>query len=395
METTTGTPSGADAGTTEVVSATRAAADAGDVSTFLDADRAARVGKPFEKVERTKAVDAKAPAVSGKGGAPAKGPSAADRDADARLVARIRESVDTATADLRRKLDDAERRLSSTERKPEPVKPAAAAEPKKGSTEYQRFLAMPDAPKAEEFDSIVEHAAAMSVFINDTKHAEREQARAAGDRKMSRLKADVERVKTFSGRIEAFKQKSPDFSAKLSPEVKAMHGIGRLHEINAQRGYAWDQQKGAFVPDGSRTPTEPAINMGVEHAIAEEIYDSEAPAEIAVYLSEHPDELRALKACGPNQLSKAFGRLEQKVLASGGDGTSTTTADKPATPADLRERAAAVVDRSVSKSAPPATTFGKAGSGVDPFKAAIESGDVGMFLELDRVAMAEKRGLRP
>lgn len=380
METiTTGTPSGADAGTTEVVSATRAAADAGDVSTFLDADRAARVGKPFEKVERPKAVDAKAPAVPGKGGAPAKGPSAADRDADARLVARIRESVDTATADLRRKLEDAERRLSPTERKPEPVKPAAAAEPKKGSTEYQRYMAMPDAPKAEEFDSIVEHAAAMSVFINDTKHAEREQARVDTDRKLSRVKADVDRVKTFHGRIEAFKQTVPEFATKLSPDVKALHGFARLQQVNAER-----QQQG-------QSP----IAATVDHAIAEEIYDSEMAPQVALHLSEHPDDLRALRACAsPNALLKAFGRLEDKVRASGGDGTSTTTADKPATPADLRERAAAVVDRSVSKSAPPATTFGKAGSGVDPFKAAIDSGDVGMFLELDRAAMAEKRGFR-
>src|SRR5438309_4918978 len=84
MEPTTATPAGAAAiadASTETVSATVVAAEQGDVSTFLDADRAARQGKPVEKVTRAKAAPAKAapgPVVVGKGGEPAKGPSAAD-----------------------------------------------------------------------------------------------------------------------------------------------------------------------------------------------------------------------------------------------------------------------------------------------------------------------------
>lgn len=384
---TNAAPAGAAANetVTEAVSATVAAADSGDVSTFLEADRSARTGKPFEKVQRPKAVDAKAagPGVAGKGGDVAKGPSAADRDADARLQTRIREAIDTSTAELRRQNQELLDRLNAKpaagagDRTDTGGAPAGDATPPKASEEYKRYLAMPDAPKLEDFGgNTTEHAAALSVFINDTRHAERQQADRDSTTSFERAKANIERVKTFHGRINEYKQTNPDFATKLTPEVKAIHGFARLQQTNAER-----QARG-----------EAPLSATVDHAIGEAIYDSPAPAQIAVYLSEHPEELAALRQCAtPPALIKAFTRLEDKVTGTATAAAAAST-DKPPTPAELRASADAVVDRSVSKAQPPAPTLGKVGTGVDPLKKAIETGDVGMFLELDRQAMAEKRG---
>lgn len=380
------TPSGATPETTETVSATRAAADTGNVSAFLEADRSAREGKAPEKVTRPKTPatpDATrasgrphAASVAGKDGAPASGPSAADRAADERLTARIREAVDTSTAQLRRDNEDLRRRLESSARPPEPKGPAGEPEPR--TPEYKRYLAMSDAPKIEDFDSIAEHNAAMAVFVNDTRHAERVAAERRGTADLERAESDIKRVQTFHGRIEAFKQTDPEFASKLSPEVKALHGFQRLQQVNAERA----------------AQGQAPLNATVDHAIAEEIYDSEIPAQVAAHLSAHPDDLAALRqAKNPEQLIKAFGILEHRLKAGTGAG-AVTTPDKPATPAELKDRAAAVVERSVSSASPPAPSLGKPGTGVDPIKKAVDTGDIGMFLELDRQAMAERRGLR-
>jgi hypothetical protein len=383
MEPTTATPTGATATPdvpTEIVAATTVAAEKGDVSTFLDADRAARTGKPFEKVQRPKAEPAKAgPVVTGKGGEPAKGPSAADRDADARMTARIREAVDTSTADLRRQNQELLDRLNRTPAPGAGTKddaPAGAA----SKAEVQRYLAMPDAPKLDDFaGNATEHAAALSVFINDKRHAERVDADRQHATGIERAKQDIERVRTFHGRITAYKETDPEFAAKLTPEVKAIHGFARLQQINAERS----------------ARGEATLPASVDHAIGEEIYDCDAPAQVAVFLSQHPEELATLRACTtPQQLTRAFTRLETKVTGSTGAAApaAASTLDKSPTPAELRARAEAVVDRSVSHAPPPAPSLGKAGTGVDPLKKAIDTGDIGAFLELDRQSRAEKRG---
>jgi hypothetical protein len=378
--TTTGAAAGPAAVETETVSATRAAADAGDVSKFLDADREARAGKAPARVERPKAsVEEKrgapgrpnAASVAGKSGEPAKGPTAADRDADERLTARIREAVDTATAGSKAEIDALRRQLAEKAPAGEPTNTPAKTEPA-----YKRYLAMPDAPKVEEFESVLEFNAAVSHFIAGKMHAEELEAGRAGAAGVERTRQELKRVETFQGRIKAYKDADPTFSpAVLSPDVRQLHGFSKLAEINEKREAAG----------------QPALPATVDHAIAENMYDSEYPGQIARYLSDHPEELATLRACAnPRALDRAFVRLEGKVSASpAADKQPAATTTTQTTAAD----AEAVVDRSVTKHSPPAPTFGKAGSAADPFKQAVEKGDVGMFLQLDREQMAAKRGL--
>lgn len=382
MEPTAAAPAGAPAAnvTTETVSATTVAAEKGDVSAFLDADRSARQGKPAEKITRPKPVDAKASAapVAGRGGEPAKGPSAADAAADERIRTRIQDAIDTSNAELRRQNQELTDRLAAAGAVKDDKAGAPTGEaPKKGSEDYKRYLAMPDAPKLTDFGGdTTAHAAALSVFINDTRHAERLEADRHRETAFGRAQADIERVTTFHGRINEYKQTDPEFASKLTPEVKGIHGFARLQQLNEQR-----------VARG-----EAPLAATVDHAIGEEIYDSAAPAQVAVYLSEHPQELAALRTCKtPQQLTRAFTRLEDKVRGTGATAAAAASPDKPPTTAELRARADAVVDRSVSSAAPPAPSLGKAGTGVDPLKKAVDAGDIGAFLELDRQSRQEKR----
>lgn len=384
-------PTGAATVTTETVSPQTIAAEKGDFSAFQDADRATRAAKigsgdPPAKIERPKVV--------GKDGAAAKGPSAKDADADARLTQRIKDAVQTSTAakdaelaDLRRKLEDATRPPA---RRDDPPAASTEAQPRKSSDEYKKYLAMPDAPKEKDFDSIVDHGAAMAVFISDKRHEERVEREAQGRRELEHTTGRIERIKTFQGRVQAFKTAAPERLEKLTPEIKALHGWDRLQADNAAR-----QARG-----------EAPLQATVDHAIAEEIYESELPMEIAVHLSEHPEDFAALRACKtPDALIRSFARLEDKVRAAsphkttasgagagaGGEQSPKTTTQ---TTAEARARAAEVVDRSVSRADPPVTTLGKSGTDKDPLQHALETGDIGSFLDLDRTARAEKRGFR-
>lgn len=394
------TPAGA---ATETVSATRAAADAGDLSTFLEADRQSKAGKPPAPVTRPKTDPAKEPKrgepgrpnapapVAGKDGTPAAGPSAADAAADERLRTRIQDAVTTATAESTRRIAELEARLAENTRQPAPAKAEVpAGEPAKNTPEYKRYLAMPDAPKAEDFESVLEHSAAVALFINRKVGEENAEATRNGANAYEKTKQAVERVKSFHGRINTFKEANAALLVDngqgvkvlpLSPEVKALHGYARLQEMNAER-----QKAG-----------QPPLPATVDHAIAEEVYDSDIPGEVGMYLSQHPEELGALRQCKtPAALIKAFGRVEDKARAqfTATAGSAEATTEKPPTAAELKERAAAAVDRSVSAAKPPAPSVGKAGAAVDPLKKAVDTGDVGMFLELDRQAMAERRGIR-
>lgn len=374
----------------ETVSATVAAADAGDVSAFLEADRSAREGKPAPKVERPKTVEAAKPgAVAGKGGQPAKGPKPADVAADERIRRIADEAVKTATKvlsdenlELRRRLDGTVKPApgAGTDGAAAPGADDAKAKADAAKAEYKRYLAMPNAPKIEEFDSVAEHNAALSVFINDTRHAERTEANRAADRYLEQETKSIDRVKGFHGRIEKYKETDPTFATKLTPEVRGLHGVGKLLQINEQR----------------KAAGQPALDATVDHFIAEQMYDSEGPAQIAVFLSEHPEELATLRAAqNPTDLAIRFDRLVRRVMPEPADDGADdgAEADTNETPATIRAKADDVVDRSVSKVKPPTPTLGKAGSKKDPIREAISTGDVGMFLELDRQQRAEKAGL--
>lgn len=423
METTTGAPAGA---TTETVSAERVAAETGSFSAFQDAAKGRREGKAPAPVTREKPAESAKPAVAGKDGQAAKGPSDKDREADERLTARIREAVDTSTAAHVRKIADLERELGTLKGRAAAGTPAADGgrkeeAPKRAAlsgADIKKYEALPDAPKLDDkdaagnflYDTPSQHAVAMANFVRD----KREEERAAEDRAsathVERVQREATRVKTFADRIEAFKGahgdqlvdngKGQKVALPLTKEVAGLHGYAKLAQLNAERKAAGQAEMPATV----------------DHAIAEEIYDSEIPGHVAIYLSQHPEELGALrKATTPQQLSKAFGRLEERVIKADSTaaavftsaGTTAASATKPAaspdnkqTTAEAKREAQAAVDRSVSSAKPLNGNLGAAGAGGggDLEEQAIKAGDFGTFAELQRQRredeLARRRGAR-
>ncbi len=388
-DASTGTPA------SEVVSATRDAADRGDVSTFLEADQQARREGRVAKVERPKVVAGTDKGASGRpkqasaAQPAASGPTAKDREADDRLRTRIQEAVEVSTAELRRQNQELTDRLSRAAGgapKDEPKEPAASGPTK---LEIKKYREMPDAPKLDDkdprtgeflYETSQDHAVAMSLFIQGKQGEERATAARNGDQLIERTKREAARVTGFSSKIEEYKTAvDPEFGKKLTPEVAGIHGFAMLQHVNKDR-----QAKG-LAP----------IPATVDHAIGELIYDSDYPAHVAVHLSTHPEDLALLrKAQDPQSLAKAFARVEDRAAGTAAKPAAQAAEQPKQTAADTRARAAQVVDRSISSATVPETNLGKPGSGVDAYDAAVAKGDVGMFLELDRQRMAERRGLR-
>lgn len=434
MNTTqdTGTPAGAQT-TTETVSATKAAADAGNVSDFLAASRDARMGKPREAVTRevkapadakpepkpskwdtkeaTPGADTKPAAKAAEKPAP-KGPSDADRQADER----IRRIVGDATAELRRQNDELRKQLQGLngggskgeEKKAEPRQRPADAPLTKA--EIKRYQDMPGAPKLDDrdpdtgeflYDSANEHSIALANFISRKQGEERAAEETRSRNQVLRSEREQKRVESFAGRVDAWKGEHADQlvdrvvrdadgtertikAVPLSEDVQRLHGWAMLAHINQQR-----RERGL-------DPLPPSV----DHAIAECLYDSEAPVDVAVYLSKHPNELAYLRGAGSEaDLAQRFGRVEERASrganptkqpadpATGGDGTTT----KPKTVAEAKREAEAAVDRSVSSAKPPETTLGKGHPSADGEESAMKSGNVGAFLEIQRQRRIEAR----
>lgn len=400
----TGTP-------TETVSAERIAAESGDFGALQQASRDRRTGKPPANVERPKAEPSADKGtdrtVPGKEGVAAKGPSDKDREADERLATRIREAVDTSTAEVRKKNSELEAQLAALRRGATSDKSSGVTGDAKAdkaterraltSADLRAYQALPGAPKLDDrdatgafvYETAQEHAIALGEFVREARESERATAAKTSTDRVERVKQEAARVTTFAGRIEAFKQANPDrlvdgpkgakTALPLSPEVGGLHGFAKLHEINTDR-----TSKG-LAP----------IATTVDHAIAEELYDSAMPSECALYLSEHPEAFAALRSCqSPAALTRAFGALEERVTASiktpaaAASGAATTVKD---TAADTRRKAEDAVDRSVSSAKPLNGTLGRPGTAdADPQQTAIAKGDYGMFAETQRARRLEQ-----
>lgn len=424
----TGAPAGATT-TTEQVSAERAAADAGNVADFLQSSRDARVGKPHEAVTRERKEPPKAEAkpskwdkpagderpVSGKAGEAAKGPSAADREADDR----IRRIVSEATEGLRRENAELKGRLDQATRTGQPGgdKPKADAGAQRQpwqltKKEIAAYQAMPGAPKLDDkdasgeflFDSANEHSIALSAFISAKQSEERQQAGRRDQGVAEWSKKQGERFTTFGSRIKAWTEANadklvdrevtaPDGSKSVvkvpptSDEVRGLYGWSTLAHVNKLRA------------DAGQQPIPPSV----DHGIAEHLYDSDTPVEVAIYLSEHPDELKYLRgANSERELSARFGRVEERATRGIGAAKPAESAavgqngknQKPKTEPEAKREAERAVDRSVSSVKPPDTTLGRGTPSVDGEAEAIHSGDIGSFLAIQREKRAEAAGFR-
>jgi hypothetical protein len=306
------------------------AVEAGDIGSFREAKRAERTGKPLP-VEPVKApelvVEAsdKAPEATNKPAAPAQ-PERTLSKKQQEANERIQRAIEQAHADLL--AENARLRAQMAPRRVEqPDQPASApTEP-----EFKRYLALPDAPKLDQFDSIEEHAAAMAYFISSKVSQEREQRahRQATERQF--VERQGERTRTFQSRIDEVRKTDPEFWDGISEPVRTLR---------------------------PRADLRPHERPTAANDLADEILDSEQGPRLMKHLSEHPDVFERLVRAPSKQqlfieLGKLYSTFEQPPAApptktiSSAPAPVTVLGSKAAEPANAID--SAVADNDVAR----------------------------------------------
>lgn len=293
------TPAPAPATDTPPLAASTAAVLEGNFSALQEARIAERHGKPLDPVP-TKAAPP-TPAPVSKAAAtnepevtvtiPAVTPEHRElsaRQKKANEATRL--AVEQATADLR--AENAR------------LKQASATSPAAPATipEYKRFLALPDAPKFDAFESIEEHSAAMAVFVAQKMREEWTADQQAQQSAEAAERGELEKITAHQGRITA--AGGMKFLDALSPEVQ------KLQPVEAIEAKAYElKESGKLVEAEALMRT-----IGPRHVLTSEILKSALSPQVLQRLHDHPEELARFDTCkDKNQVLIEFGKLEARV----------------------------------------------------------------------------------
>lgn len=325
------------------VSATIAAANAGDFAAFDRAETAAREGKPLPAVADTPPAP---PADATRDTPPV---DAAPKETE-RAVSKRQEKIN----DYERRLAESSERIARLERQlaqpPAPTPPADP--PAKATPEYKRYQALPDAPKLAEFDSVEDHTAAMALFIADKRHDERVAADRAKTDEDQQTTATQTRARAFDAAITEMAKTDPDLPGTLLPFAQRLGKSTGAYGIIRQAIFD--------SPHGPQLLRHFAGDEAALHALA-----------------TMPDAIRAL----PRELAyrqhvahilKELGRLETRFESPA-----------PAAPA----APAAAVPSPISAAPPPPPTVTGTGTTTDLKSAALARGD---FAEFDRLDVEDR-----
>lgn len=171
-----------------------------------------------------------------------------------------------------------------------PKTSTAASSPATAPTlaEYERFLAMPGAPKEEDFDSYAKFSAAQSLFITDQRWQEH-QTRTREDVSFSQTVDTVRQMgESAQQRVTEFAKGDPDFASKVNPQLLDLDTA----TVRRLRGES----------------------VGQQHVLAEEIAKSEQVGPLLLHFStpEGQAEWGRLVRLSEPDLLRAFGRLEAR-----------------------------------------------------------------------------------
>jgi hypothetical protein len=350
------------------VSAARAAAETGDFGAFDRAEVAKKQGKPLPDVARPAA--AAQPGADGDAGAPEPGE---------RAVSKRQQAIN----DYERRIAQQDQRLRELESRiarpapdqavasdaPPPPNGQQPPAPETAKQRAARYLALPDAPKVDDFDTYPEYTAAQTLFLQDQLQAE--AADVASRRQAQQAQHDrlIARDQTFRERLTAAHAADPAFVTGLSDEAKSLGGIDYARRSG--------------------------VTPGPAHIIGELLYDSPQAVPFLKYISANPQALAQLIALpeavarvAPQWRAKAhidhlvteFRRLEGRLAYE---------AERAA--ADTAPRDDEAPPSSVSSAPPPPPTLTKAGRSSDPARSALERGDFAAFDAADVARRARQR----
>lgn len=286
---------------TPTPTAVEQAAASGDVTSYREARRAERIGKPLDP----KPVEEKpAPAAA----APAQKPD------EARAVSNRQRQIN----DYERRIAEQNERIARLESRQTP-----AAAPRRDDTPAQA-----PAPVAEKFPKYEEYLAqkpdASLEDWMDARDTWRDDRRTAAEHTRSeaerRAQTHQQRATKFSDQVGERTKADPKFLERISPDVLSLKPFSSLEA--GERG-------------------------GPMNAIAEELLDSPVATALMEHFTAHPDELQRLAGIrSPRELLREFGKIEARLEQSheapapqpktvtSAPSIGTTLGSRPASPAD-------------------------------------------------------------
>ena len=320
-----------------------------------DAAADSSTATPGEQAAEIAAKD-KAPASeTGKPAKDKKARNAEDNRVTELLTDRQRERQRADRAE--RELDSMRQRLEALEKpKADGKKPDSSTAADPSEPEHKKYLAMPGAPKADQFDGDLDgYVAAMGAFI--AKQIAREEAtgviteRETQQAEYAAAEREMETVITQAAtRLQAEEQAFPQLKEKVHPRLKAITPARLLSEGQAigPHHYAKDQMS----------------------------FESEHPLQLHAFYSsdEGLAEWQSMMRMGPKQIERTILARDLSFRTSSqGDG-------KPA----------AVAAKTFTKAPPPPENPGKKPASVgDPAEKAVQKGDFAEFMR----AMDEREGV--
>lgn len=329
------------------ISAGMDAASKGDFSAFDAAEVSAKRGTPLPRVE--------APVIE----KPVAGAVPVERTVSKRQEAindRTRTAVEQATADLQAENARLKAQLATPPAprvEPVPVEPPVVAK----TPEYKRYMAMPDAPKLADFESVEEHAFAATLFINRTVYAEQQADARSRQHDETRAKFLNDRGQEYGDRLRQAAEADPAVRTKIDPAIMAARPISGLA--------------------AGDVPT-------FANAIAETGLFSPNPAALYVYLTEHREDAERIAALPTQEhCLRALAQL---------DGQLNPRPSAVAAPTEPSPAARAAVPSTITAAPSPVHTVTKAGSSADPKAAALARGDFDTFNKLELAKETARRG---
>lgn len=261
---------------------------------------------------------------------------------------RTRKAVEAATADLRAEVAALKARTAE---------PRVETPPAPKTPEWKRYLALPDAPKLADFESVEEHAAAMADFVYVTRESERQTADHQRQTEDTQAKFLNARGQEYGERLSKAVEADPDIASKIAPPIlqaRPLSGLG---------------------PNDPRT---------FANAVAETGLFSTDPAALYVYLSAHPEEAASIAAL-PSEAHalRALAQLDGRLSGA------PATAAVPVTPAP--RAVAPSAPSTITAAPPPVPTISRASSSSDPKAAAFARGDFATFERIDTAERIAKR----
>lgn len=200
--------------------------------------------------------------------------------------ARLKEQL-AETDRLERELAERQARLSTP--KPQPDAPADSS-PAAQKRVFEHYANDPNAPKLEAFEDYNAWAIEMMDYITDRKLEQRDIKAREAQAQQHRQRELTTAVETSKTRFHAFVEKTPDFGDRVDAALLDIPPISALKEGDP---------------------------IGPHNFVAEHIWRSEYPGELALHFSEHPDEFRALCALNdPAAITKRIGKLEARFEES-------------------------------------------------------------------------------